>query len=223
MKHAAPIARAGAPKGLALLAILLLCACPNKQHQSVDSPEDKSTHTTEAAEVTTQPSLKRAPRADYASLDGLVHAPRPTGEGWQCIRQAAHPPQPPATLIKCRRTDPERFFFLMAKDYEVAPSRRLPVDAIVSDVLPLTYSKLFSSYTITEIKTIEQQGAQGLELTIDALHGTLGSIHKRERLFVRANHVLVISAEGQPELFELYAADIDAWMLGASFLNLSLE
>jgi len=111
----------------------------------------------------------------------------------------------------------------MAKDYEVAPSRRLPVDAIVSDVLPLTYSKLFSSYTITAIKTIEQQGAQGLELTIDALHETLGSIHKRERLFVRANHVLVISAEGQAELFELYAADIDAWMLGASFLNLSLE
>ncbi len=223
MKDAAPIARAGIPTGLALLSILLFCACPNKQNESIEPPSDKSTPTTSEAEVVTPPSRKPVPRDDYSSLDGLVRAPHPEGEDWQCLEQSARPPKPPATLIKCRQTDPERFFFLMAKDYEVAPAERLPVDAIVRDVLPLTYAKLFENHTISEVKAIEHQGVEGLSLTLDAVHETLGQIHKREHLFVRGNHVLVISVEGSPELFDLFAADIDAWMHGVTFLNLSLE
>ncbi len=127
-------------------------------------------------------------------------------------------------MIKCRQRDSdERFFFLLAKDYEVAPERRLPVDAIIQDVLPNTYDELFESFEIRSVLTIDHQAAEGRELLIDALHPGVGPIRKRERLFVRGGHVLIVSAEGRPELFDTFKADIDAWIEGVAFLNLTLE
>ena len=223
MNDAAPIAHPGAPAGSALLLFLLLCACPKSQNENIEPPDDGIEAEVPVAEEITPQPRKPVARDDYTSLDGLVRAPRPQGEDWQCLEQTARPPKPPATLIKCRLTDPKRFFFLMAKDYEVPPDQRLPVDAIVRDLLPQTYAKLFRSHTISEVKEIEHQGVQGIALTVDAEHKTIGQIHRREHLFVRGNHVLVISAEGSPEFFDLFAAEIDAWMLGVAFINLSLQ
>lgn len=166
-----------------------------------------------------------APSAQiFASDDGLVSAPRPSGDSWECIEQLSRPPKPPVTVIKCRQRDSEeRFFFLLAKDYEVAPERRLTVDAIIQDVLPNTYNDLFERFEIRSTIEIEHQHAEGRELLIDAAHPGIGPIRKRERLFVRGDHVLIVSAEGQPELFDAFKADIDAWIEGVVFLNLALE
>ena len=166
-----------------------------------------------------------APSAQlFTSGDGLVSAPRPSGDSWECLEQLSRPPRPPVTVIKCRQRDSDnRFFFLLAKDYEVAPEQRIPVDEIIRDVLPNTYDELFEHFEIRSKITIEHQEAEGRELLIDAAHPGVGPIHKRERLFVRGDHVLIVSAEGQPELFTTFKAEIDAWIEGVVFLNLALE
>ena len=208
--------------------MLLLCACPPRQAAPIESPEpgdtaappDEPRDATLAAEVAPESELAPA-RPMFASDDGLVRAPLPADDAqWECIRQTSQPPKPPTTLIKCRQRESSRFFFLLAKDYEVTPEQRRDVDGIIREVLPMTYERLFDSFTITGTTPVVHQGSEGREVEIRAVHSGLGEIRKRERLFVRGDHVLVISAEGRPELFDAVAEDIDAWFAGARFANL---
>ncbi len=202
---------------------MLLCSCSSRHAEQVEPP-------IVAVDSPSEDDLLPIPRSassasePYASGDGLLRAPLPAGDSWECLEQLSRPPKPPVTVIKCRQRDTQgRFFFLLAKDYEVAPERRLGVDAIIDEVLPATYDELFESFTIRSRAAIDHQGAEGREIMIDAVHRSLGPIRKRERLFVRGDHVLIVSAEGLPPLFETFAADIDAWIEGVVFLNLALE
>ncbi len=202
---------------------MLLCSCSSRHKDKVEPP-------IVAVDSPSEDDLLPIPRGassssrPYASGDGLLTAPLPVGDSWECLEQLSRPPKPPVTVIKCRQRDSEgRFFFLLAKDYKVAPERRLGVDTIIDEVLPDTYNELFESYSVSSRTVIDHQGAEGRELYIDAVHRSLGPIRKRERLFVRGDHVLIVSAEGLPPLFETFAADIDAWIEGVVFLNLALD
>ncbi|MFY0533668.1 hypothetical protein [Nannocystis pusilla] len=81
----------------------------------------------------------------FASKDGLVAAPRPSGDGWECVEQTAAEPGQETTLIKCRHTDKARFFFLLAKDYAVPPDQVRSAEQLANEVFPATYQKLFRS------------------------------------------------------------------------------
>lgn len=161
-----------------------------------------------------------APVERFASADGLVSAPRPAGEGWECLEQQAEPPSPPATLIKCRQDDRDHFFFLMVKDSEVPASERRDVDRLVDEALPRTYGELFARFEITRSAKVERHGIRGRELWIEAEHARMGKIRKRVRIFVNGPHILEISAEGRPEVFDAMGPVIDAWFAGARLANL---
>lgn len=152
----------------------------------------------------------------FTSSDGLVAAPRPPGDGWECLEQSTAE----ATLIKCRQVDPSRFFFLMAKDYSVPPDQVRSPEDLVMTVFPATYQKLFTAHTITEAHAVTHAGAPGHEAWIDAAHASAGQIRKRERVITRGHRVFVLSAEGTPAVFDAEAAATEAWFSGARFKHL---
>lgn len=173
---------------------------------------------TSAAEPAAAPAPADA--AMFVSQDGLVAAPRPPGDGWECIEQTADDPGQEVTLIKCRHTDRERFFFLMAKDYAVPAGQVRSIEELATAVFPATYQKLFQSHAITEARATTHAGAPAYDSWIEAVHATMGPIRKRERVIVRGTHVFVISAEGTPEAYDGEAAATEAWFAGARFKNL---
>lgn len=169
----------------------------------------------------TAPPVTPPPAADlYTSTDGLVAAPRPPGDGWECVEQIAKEPGQEATLIKCRHTDRAQFFFLMAKDYAVPADQVRSAEDLATVVFPTTYQKLFQSHEVRETRPVDHAGRPGHELRIEAVHASMGPIRKRERVLTHADHVFVLSAEGKPEVFDRETAAIDAWFSGARFKNL---
>ncbi|PCC74270.1 hypothetical protein [Nannocystis exedens] len=146
--------------------------------------------------------------------------PRPAGDGWECVEQTATEPGQEATLIKCRRTDRARFFFLLAKDYVVPPDQVRSPEQLATDVFPATYQKLFQKFEVTESKATTRAGKPGHELRISATHASMGEIRKRELVQTAGNHVFVVSAEGLPDVFDAESSAIEAWFAGAQFKNL---
>jgi hypothetical protein len=161
-----------------------------------------------------------AEAALFASKDGLVAAPRPSGDGWECVEQTGGEPGQETTLIKCRRTDRTRFFFLLAKDYAVPPEQVRSAEQLATDVFPTTYQKLFQKFEVTESKPATRADKPGHELRISATHASMGEIRKREFVQTAGNHVFVVSAEGLPEVFDAESSAIEAWFAGARFKNL---
>lgn len=204
----------------ALLAPLftLLAACDRTPEPAAPPPAVPTTPSPPA-----NPESPPMPNTNQANLftssDGLVAAPRPAGEGWECVEQTATDPGAEATLIKCRRTDRSRFFFLMAKDYVVPPEQVRPAGDLADKVFPATYDKLFQSHRVTSSTAVGHAGLPAHELQLEAVHASMGPIRKRERVVVKGTHVFVISAEGKPEVFDAERATIDAWFAGAAFGN----
>lgn len=223
--HAHPVQRT---RTLDLVLVLLVAAC-DRAPEPASQPSAPATATAPTAAPTAAPTTPPAvptapttPSADrFTSSDGLVGAPRPSGDGWECVEQTATDPGQEATLIKCRHTDRSRFFFLMAKDYSVPPEQVRPAEELATQVFPATYQKLFQSHQIRGSKPVDHAGVPAHELDIEAVHASMGPIRKRERVFIKGTHVFVISAEGKPEEFDAEAAAITAWFAGAAFKNAS--
>jgi hypothetical protein len=195
-----------------LLAALLLAAC---------APAAAPPAAGDAPVPSTMPTPPTAPVTDlYTSSDGLVAAPRPPGDGWECVENASRAPGQEATLIKCRRTDRARFFFLMAKDYAVPADQVRSPEVLSTRVFPATYRSLFTSHEIRESNHVEHAGRDAHEILMDAEHAGMGKIRKRERVITHGNHVFVLSAEGKPEVFDAESAAISAWFSGARFKNM---
>lgn len=191
-----------------LLAAVLLAACDRPPEPAAPAPT-----------IATTPTMPASTDL-FTSKDGLVAAPRPAGDGWECVEQTATDPGQEATLIKCRHTDRARFFFLMAKDYTVPPEQVRHAADLATAVFPATYERLFESHRINESKAVTHAGKPAHEIRLDAVHASMGPIRKRERVAVDGTHVFVISAEGKPEVFDAEAAAIEAWFAGAKFKNL---
>lgn len=199
-----------------LLPAILAAACDGGQPGPSNMPAETSK---------SPPAAPAAPAAAaepelFASKDGLVAAPRPSGDGWECVEQTATEPGQETTLIKCRHTDKSRFFFLLAKDYAVPPDQVRSAEQLATDVFPSTYQKLFQKFEITESKPTTRDGKPGHELRISAVHASMGEIRKRELVQTAGNHVFVVSAEGLPDVFDAEASAIEAWFSGARFKNL---
>jgi hypothetical protein len=203
------------PAPRVLATVLLFTAC-DRAPEPAAAPVP-STMPAESPTKTPAPP----PAADlFTSKDGLVAAPRPAGDGWECVEQTAAEPGQEATLIKCRHTDRARFFFLMAKDYVVPADQVRSAEELATRVFPTTYQKLFQSHEIRETKAVTHAGKPAHELRMEAVHASMGPIRKRERVITHDNHVFVLSAEGMPEVFDAEAAAIEAWFSGARFKHL---
>lgn len=200
-----------------LLAVVLLASC-DRAAEPATAP---ATPPVMPEPTSTRSPPPAPPAADlFTSADGLVAAPRPPGDGWECVEQTSSEPGNEATLIKCRRTDRERFFFLMAKDYAVPADQVRSAEELATHVFPTTYQKLFQSHEVRESKAVDHAGKPAYELRIEAVHASMGPIRKHERVITQGNHVFVLSAEGKPEVFDGEAAAIAAWFSGARFKNL---
>lgn len=196
------------PHRLALMG-LLLAACDR-------TPEPAASPVPETMPTKSSTPAPAAAPDMFTSTDGQVAAPRPAGDGWDCVEQAADG----ATLIKCRRTDRSKFFFVMAKDYVVPADQVRTAEALATVVFPTTYQQLFTSHEIRESRAVDHAGEPAHEVSLDAVHASMGKIRKRERVIVQDDHVFVISAEGLPEAFDAEAATTEAWFAGARFARL---
>lgn len=159
--------------------------------------------------------------ARVVSGNGRIAAARPPAERWNCDERIGEAPAPETTLIKCRLSAPDRFFFMMVKDYVVPANEVRPPEGIVEKVLPVTYGKLYARHTIGRQEPVIFAGAAGVDVWIEAEHAKVGAVRKRERILTAGEHVLIVSAEGMPEVFDAETAAIDAWFDGVVFAALT--
>ncbi|MCA9657773.1 MAG: hypothetical protein KC486_05475 [Myxococcales bacterium] len=159
--------------------------------------------------------------ARVVSSNGRIAAARPPAERWNCDERIGEAPAPETTLIKCRLSAPDRFFFMMVKDYVVPANEVRPPEGIVEKVLPVTYGKLYARHTIGRQEPVIFAGAAGVDVWIEAEHAKVGAVRKRERILTAGEHVLIVSAEGMPEVFDAETAAIDAWFDGVVFAALT--
>lgn len=200
-----------------LLLAALLAAC-----DSTPAPAPSTAPAPAPSDMSQKPATPPPAAADlYTSSDGAVAGPRPPGDGWECVEQRSPAPGQEVTLIKCRRTDRERFFFLMAKDYAVPADQVRAADTLATQVFPETYKQLFTRHAITQTREASLAGRTGTEVTLDAEHASMGPIKKRELVLTAGDHVFVVSAEGKPEVFAAESAAIEAWFTGVRFRRLA--
>lgn len=160
--------------------------------------------------------------ARVVTSDGRIAASRPPAARWSCEERIGEAPAPETTLIRCRVTAPEgSFFFMMVKDYVVPADQVRTPEGIVEKVLPATYGKLYSRHAIHRREPVVFAGAAGVDIWIEAEHAKVGPIRKRERILTAGEHVLIVSAEGMPGVFDAETATIDAWFDGVVFAALT--
>lgn len=222
MVAAMPSSPADRVRPSALVALGLALACNGGGPTSTPQPTDTQPQapvevaTSEPVQTPTPEPAPTAPR--YASSNGQISAPKPAGDAWECLEQISE--DPVAALIKCRQREPSRFFFMMAKEYSVPAAEVRSLDGIITEVLPVTYGNLFSSFKITRDEPTMVGSVPARDLWIEAEHPSKGSIRKRERMMVQGERVFVVSAEGLATVFDEFAPVIDAWFAGATFANL---
>ncbi|MEZ4384365.1 MAG: hypothetical protein R3A79_23745 [Nannocystaceae bacterium] len=160
--------------------------------------------------------------ARVVSSDGRIAAARPPAARWSCDERIGEAPAPETTLIRCRVVEPKgAFFFMMVKDYVVPPEEVRPAEGIVEKVLPATYGQLYERHAIVRQEPVVFAGAAGVDLWIEAVHAKVGDVRKRERILTAGEHVLIVSAEGMPGVFDTETAAIDAWFDEAVFATLA--
>jgi hypothetical protein len=157
---------------------------------------------------------------DYASPDGLITVAHPGAERWTCKDDHGSGSGATVTLVKCISTAPDAFLFMMAKDYTVSPSSVLPAKDLVETEYKAHYAGLYQSVTYTAGGPASIGDHEGWEITLDAVHGAVGEIHKVERVVVEGTHVILLSAEGHPADIEANGEAIERWMAETRFATL---
>jgi hypothetical protein len=168
-----------------------------------------------------EPSDGTAPIERYARSDGTISAPKPVGDGWECLEQSdsgqgAHD----IRLIKCRRTASGQFFFMLAKTYAVAEAEVQSPEQLANGPFQRNYEKLFDTTRYQSRRSVDHAGRRGYEVSFDAEHSQKGSIRKLERVLTEGTRVFIVSAEGRPADYERFAAERTAWLDGVKFSEL---
>lgn len=152
------------------------------------------------------------------TTDGLLAVALPDGDGWGVETTAVDADGTHVAAIKCARTTPGELFFLIAKDYTVAPEHVADAEALLEDIYPEHYATLFTKVVIEELRELE---AGWWEATYRFEHARLGEIVKRERARVIGSHVLLLSAEGSPAAVAAHAGATEGWFTGVMFATLA--
>lgn len=152
--------------------------------------------------------------------DAWVAAPWLQGPAWEC-RATQEPAKGQAiAMVKCSSKGPDDFFFLVAKDYTVPASSTLSAESLATNVFARQYRQMFRDVQFTRSAAITHSGHPGWENAFDAVSESRGSIRKLERVLVSGNHVLILSAEGNPEDVSSHQAETALWFMDSRFANL---
>ncbi|NVB42264.1 hypothetical protein G6O69_30855 [Pseudenhygromyxa sp. WMMC2535] len=194
---------------LALLALLALPAC------KVDDPQADASSPAPAPADSFEP-LPQAP-GRFVSADGRISAPIPTGEGWECLEEQHGEDSAAAVAVRCRREDPRELLFFSAKTHRQPRQQRTDPETLLMTLYRADNEAFFEHVEYLRDSPIVLAGAHGWEAELEATHGRLGEIRKRERVALIGDRVLAISAEGQAELWPAHADAITAWFEGVRF------
>jgi hypothetical protein len=160
------------------------------------------------------------PGQALASDDGLITVQIPQGDGWECLRSRQKQADSVLTTIKCRRAAPGEFFFLAAKDYTLNEPSPRSAEELSSGVYRRSYESLYSRVKYLSQGEVKHHGRDAYEVKFDAQHDRLGSVRKIERVLVEGRHILILSGEGNSELFDRMQAAIEQWFATAAFSTL---
>jgi hypothetical protein len=149
--------------------------------------------------------------------DALVRVRDPEGPGWRTHLIEANGALMRASEIKCTRTDPGEFFFLIAKDYTVPLDQIASAETLLRQVYPKTYLRMFSRVQLDWLGERVVGDKTWVEAGFQFMHPVRGHVVKVERVMVLGQHVLILSGEGNPADMNRHAATMSAWMERTTF------
>ncbi len=153
--------------------------------------------------------------------DGLITVNAPHEEGW-AVETVAGVVQAgtSTTLVKCKRTVPGEFLFLMAKDYTVPAANVVSAEQLLRELYPASYAKLFTSVKIDGIREKQVNGHAWWEANYSFVHAKMGAITKIERVTCVGTHVLLVSGEGAAADVVKHFGMVANWLDTAEFATL---
>ena len=129
--------------------------------------------------------------------DGLITVNAPHEQGWSTeILAGVVQGETRTTVVKCKRTVPGELFFLLAKDYTVAPAHVATPEQLLREIYPASYAKLFEQVKVDRVEEKIVAGHTWWEASYQFMHAKLGAITKLERVACVGDHVLLVSGEG---------------------------
>jgi hypothetical protein len=144
------------------------------------------------------------------TADGLVGVPD-LGKLWDVEEKASieagggvH------TMSKARAQ--AGFFFMLAKDYTVPPSAAATTERLGEEILRSVYARNYQDVVYRSSGLIAAGGRTWHESRLSFRHEKVGAIEKWERVHAIGPRVLLLSAEGEPEMFGALGAIAKTWM-----------
>jgi hypothetical protein len=156
----------------------------------------------------------------FYSADERINAPVPPGEGWEFVQAQETQDGVTVSIVKCRRTAATEFFFLNARVYNVPSDVVQTAQELASTIYRNNHEHFFATVTYTSSSAVDHRGHAAWEVTFDATHAARGAVRKIERVIVLENLVFILSAEGEPSLFDQMAPAIQQWMDEVVFADL---
>jgi hypothetical protein len=160
---------------------------------------------------------------EQATEDGLVVVPRPAGSGWLLEHQAGvQGGGVITTLVKCKRVVAGEFFFMLAKDYVVAPDQVCPAEQLVQEIYRRNYERMFTQVHYASVNPVQHGGRTWIQAAMEMVHPARGRLAKMERVCVEGVHVCLVSAEGAQTDVRTFWPDAQRWLDGVRFRSLAL-
>ncbi|MGL4464253.1 MAG: hypothetical protein ACRC1K_19050 [Planctomycetia bacterium] len=134
----------------------------------------------------------------HRSADGLIGVPYLAGYEWpldeQCGMEIG---DHLTTVVRCRWNRPDRFFFMIAKQYVVKPDEVVDAETLLKTVYADGYRRSFPKIQYDLVHTVPKQGVAWVEAAMQMHHPTKGLVAKLERVYCIGAEVLVVSMEGR--------------------------
>jgi hypothetical protein len=127
------------------------------------------------------------------------------------------------TMVRCKCTDADQFFFMIAKDYTVGDADILTADMVLQQSIIPSYERMFEGVRVDFIQTTTIHDVIWHEAAIQMKHPTLGFLAKLERVHCIGNHVLILSLEGTQESVQKYFVIGNTWLGNIRFASLMVN
>jgi hypothetical protein len=153
------------------------------------------------------------------SADGRIAGPEPESSGWECLEEQHGDAEAAAVALRCRRQNPREFLFLAAKTHRQPGDQRTDAHTLLMTLYRADNEGFFDRVEYLRDGPATLVGTQAWEAELDAEHGRLGAIRKRERVAILGDRVFAISAEGTPELWTQHLDSIERWFADVEFAH----
>jgi hypothetical protein len=159
---------------------------------------------------------------ELIDAERLIKAPAPQTSGWECFQQQKIVSRTRETLVQCwRRSSPEDFVLVLAKDYSVPPGDVLSAETLARGIYKRNNEEAFQDVHYTRQASVNHRGHPAFESELDAVHQEAGKIHKRELVMVAGSHVLLLDVEGNAAALSRQQRFADDWFARVDFGSLN--